>query len=118
MEIKRKITNVSFQEDPIDEILFFRFTHFNLKVSKVKDRVFMFPIYLYANLDSALDNHRIKKWNTNIDTQVEYVKEKTLYLYDIVSELLKYTIGEKRLGKPKDELGVAACLHLALIKGD
>lgn len=87
--------------------VFINIPHDRLIVLNDDERVFEFPVCLYADLDKGLDSSWVKNWSTVIDTEERHIRGKTLYLYEVVSELLEKTIGQKRIG---------ACLRLGLIK--
>lgn len=110
LTIKYQIPGADHKEsDPSFCFVFIKFPCSRLLVLQPKERIFEIPVHIYADLETGLKNHWLKKWSTAIDTHERYIKEKTLYLYDVVSEVLRYSIGKKRVG---------ACLHLALIKRD
>jgi len=86
--------------------VFINFPYDRLIVLNPRERSFELPVCLHADLETGLDNSWIKTWSTVIDTEERHIQGKTLYLYDVISDLLKLTIGKKRIG---------TCLRLVLV---
>lgn len=87
--------------------IFINIPHDRLYNYNDNERSFEFPVCLYADLDQGLENSWIKTWSTVRDTEEKYIQGRTLYLYEVVSELLMKTIGVRRVG---------ACIRLTLMK--
>lgn len=81
-----------------------QFPYDRLAVFDVNSRKIELPVYLYADLQNGLSEHWLTKWNTRNDTNEQLVKNKSLYIYDVVSGVLLNTIGKKSVG---------GCLHLS-----
>jgi len=105
--LSTRIPDINKPDSKNLRFVFIDFPHDRLVVLNENERKFKIPVCLYADLYKGLDNCWVKAWSTVIDTEERFIQGKTLYLYEIVSELLKKTIGEKRVG---------TCLSLALIK--
>jgi hypothetical protein len=93
------------------------FLYDNLIVFEPDKRLLELPVYLRADLEKGLENHWLKTWSTQIDTDINQItrqekirgkiRGKTLYLYDVAAAMLTHSIGKQRVG---------ACLHLSLLK--
>jgi hypothetical protein len=78
-----------------------------LEISSSQTETIEIPLILQADLQRGLEASWIERWSTRDDASAQALEGKTLYLADIVSELLS----------PLAEPRRAACLHLTLIRG-
>lgn len=87
---------------------YYEFSHQRLITMKPQDLKFEIPIFLHADIENNLQNHWTKRWSTDIDTTAERVNGNTLYLYDIVSAILKHSVSKEK---------IVGCLHLTFREG-
>jgi len=107
VHIEGEVPGILYSGSEDLRFIFLKFLYDRLIVFDSKDRKIELPVSIYADLNMGLVGSWLKSWSTPIDTTEKYIKGKTLYLYNVISEILKNTIGKKK---------VVACLHLALIK--